>query len=222
MPNKMKSEQDLIASIITNTKRSYNYRNLSIYEIAIDIASLRDLKGNLKEVAEIAKISLNMLGKFLAVFKLSEASLNLVKSRVIDSVEIVYSLAKYPPETQNEIAQFIIDGKLKSQDVRALSSYIKANPNQNTVELIDKFLSTKNIKVSVLKFPVQDGFQQEDFCSSMLQILGNENLLSIEFDNKIGTLKILKEGEIVLRRKAKENNFNLNQYMDWLIKLHTT
>src|SRR5437764_5953125 len=114
----MKTEQELLVSLLGNTGRSNNRRNISIYQIAENIIALSKIKGGIKNVAGLLGISTGMLNKFLSVKKLSPEVLQLVKERKIDSVEAINIIAKFPYKVQKVISEKTISHKLSSQDIR--------------------------------------------------------------------------------------------------------
>ena len=208
----MKSKEEVIARLILSTKRKN--REFHLIDIADDIDWLKHELGSLDEVAKIIGISTGMLNQFLRAKKLTKKLQELVKRRKIDSVDMVHNLCKFSPDDQDVIGKAIADNKINTRDLRYLSPLRKEFPNERIDTLLDKVVSSKNIKVSVIKFKKEDLLKSyENFKKDIESIVLPENLLALITDSNICEIKLTKEGEKLLRLEAKHKGKSLKDYI---------
>lgn len=212
------NESELIARLIASTKRKK--RNFSIVEIADDIVRLKKLyTGNLKKVAATLGLSVGMLNQFLSVFKLPEEIKKLVHERKIDSVALVFLLSKLSREDILGLHTEIMSGNLNSQELKILLPFRKQHPDQNITELLQQVHASKNIKVSVMQFPKNVVQKTQNNLSEIIKtLIGEENFVTIDSDEKLFYIKIKKSGEKILRNIAKDKKMSLSDLMITLIK----
>ena len=194
-----------IARVILSTKRKN--RQFSLFEIANDINALSNAKGGLKEVANTIGISTGMLNQFLSVFKLPKTVIELVKNRNIDSVSMVHYLTKFDDNDSVKLSKLLASNKLSSQDLRILIPYRKQHKEADILDLVEKIHASKNIKVSVIRINKQDTIKSTSELHTIFSDhVGAENVIMIDMKNEIIDIKLAKEGEKILRDKAKTNN----------------
>lgn len=208
----MNSNEKVLIRLISNTKRLR--RQNSILEIASDIEFLKKEYGSLKKLSELVGISAGMLNKFLAVEKLSPTVQQFVQSRQVDSVETVFQLAKFPKPEQEKLANLFMAGKINSQDIRLIHPLKKAYPDKSADELAKMVLESKNRKISVINFDKSNLKSSLTAVENKFKItIGVDGFLGIELINGKGKIRLSKEGEIALRRIAKENNKTLKEFV---------
>ena len=208
------NEAEVKGRLIKNTRTKNRISNL--IDIAEDILWLKNKEGSLTKVASIVKVSENMLSKFLSVNKLSDRLKKLVKNRDLDSVSAVYNLSKYSPEIQEKLANAYLKGEIDTHEIKYLSPLIRRNPNSSIEELIDRLNSSKNIRLSVIKYEIPSQNITKQHITNKLSFLGEE-LYSIDLQQNCATIKITKEGENMLRSKAKEKNQTLGEFVKRLL-----
>lgn len=191
-----------IARVILSTKRKK--RQHSLYDIALDIDSLKKAKGSISAVAKIIGISSGMLSQFLSVFKLPNPVIELVKKREIDSVSMVHHLSKFQNDDLLKLSELLSSNQLSSGDLRILIPYRKQYKNETILELVDKIHSSKNIKVSVIRINKDDTSKSISELNSIFSYqVGDSNVIEIEPNNDLIDIKITKQGENILREKAR-------------------
>lgn len=199
-----------IARLILSTKRKR--RQFSLYEIALDINTLKKSIGNINEVASIIGISSGMLNQFLSVFKLPDPVIELVKKREIDSVSMIHYLSKFNNEDLLILSELLSTKKLSSQDLRILIPYRKQHKSESIQDLVKRIHSSKNIKVSVIRINKQDTSKSIiELKSNFSNQVGIENLIQIEFNNEFIDIKLSKQGEKILKEKAKMSKKSLEE-----------
>jgi hypothetical protein len=205
-----------IARVILSTKRKS--RQYSLLDIATDIDALKEAKGGMQEISKIIGVSAGMLSQFLSVFKLPKPVIQMVKERKIDSVSVVHNLSRFNEEDILNLAELLVSKKLSSQDLRVLIPYRKQYLNESIINLVEKIHLSKNIKVSVIKIDKNDTTKTiNELDSHFATQVGRENLLKIETNKNNIDIKLTKQGEKILRQRAKQNKKSLQELITSLI-----
>jgi len=206
-----------IARVILSTKRKL--RQYSLLEIANDIEFLKIEKGGIKNVAMLIGISTGMLNQFLSVFKLPPSILELIKERKIESVSLAHLLSKFKHDDAIQLAQIVVNKGLTSQELRKILPYRKKYPNDPISEIVQRVLNSKNIKVSVIRFPSSDlKSNLAEMEAKVIELIGKENFLTIEKSKTNIDLKIKPIGEKKLRGVAKNQKISLQELIKKIIK----
>jgi hypothetical protein len=172
----------------------------------------------LKSVSESVQLSTTMLSRFLKVFDVSEKARELMKSRQIDSVTIIHTLAMFPYEEQNTIIDYIVNKEFDTQSIRGLKELRDGLPNEDIEVLIKRMIDSRNVKVSVIKFDKQDLMISIDILSEKLNtIVGQENLRECYLNGISGYIKLSKKGENLLRQYAKNNKITFQNLIHKLL-----
>lgn len=213
----METKEEIISRLLLNTKR--NKRRDNIIKIAKDISWLKNELGNLQKVSEEIGISTGMLNRFLSVEKLSDTVKNLVENRQIDKISEVNSLSKFSPIDQEKIAKLLLSKQLNNQDLKTLPPLRKRYPNGDIEALAKKISKSANIKVYVINFYIGDLHKDKEYFRTYLDgLLDNKELLDLVFFNNIGSIKITKEGEKILRAKAKDQNLSFKEFINTILQ----
>jgi len=145
---------DAQAILIANTRKPRPaMRTSNLLEVADAIVRLRDVYGDLKPVASIARVSVEMLQRFLSVRDLSGPIKKLVASREIDSLNVVYYMHKMSAADQARVARAALKGMLSGSDVRALAPVHHRDPKAGAAGLIERQIASKDRKVYVIQLP---------------------------------------------------------------------
>lgn len=199
-----RSREQLIASLILNTKR--NKRLNSLIEIAEDIESLSKETGGVDEVAKLIGISTHMLNQFLSVQKLSKKVREKVASRELDSVSVANYIAKYDEKDQEYLADNYINGYLNSQDIRVLGPLRTKFPKTAIDALAEKVIKSKDIKVSVFYVQLPSEMSSVELTDKIMNVVHEDDIISIEVKGFLGIIKLTKEGEDLLKERSKGRN----------------
>ena len=206
-----------VARVILSTKRKN--RQYSILEIANDINFLSNELEDINNVSKIIGISNEMLRQFLSVLKLPSEIISLVTERKIDSVSQVYYLSKYKKEDALILAKQLSNKELSSQDLRIILPYRKQFPNDSIFDLVDRVKKSKNIKVSVFRFAREEVLKNKTQLEEIFyNLIGKENLLTIEYTEKLIDIKVTRAGEKLLRLRAENDKLNLQGFIKKIIK----
>ncbi|MDX2303732.1 MAG: hypothetical protein NW226_13085 [Microscillaceae bacterium] len=212
----MKTVEESLTRVIQNTGtvgHQKKIRPLSLFEVAEDISFLKEVLGGIRYVSERVSLSAGMLNRFLKVFELDEEVLEMVKNREIDSIAIVNSLATFQKDDQIYLANLVLNKELNSQDLRALSPFRKQFQSDTIHDVVQHFKKTKNIKVSVINFHTEDLHKDKATLKvDLSELIGESEIVDISFFQEIGSIKITKKGEQILRIKAKESRQSLQKF----------
>src|SRR5665213_1350924 len=136
--------EEALAALLANTKR--HQRKLSLVGIYHYLEIAKKSLGGLDNVAHLIGISSKMLKQFESVRLLTPEVKKLFENRKIDSVDIAVHLASFSANEQKIISREIVEGKIDSNDVRAIK-YLGQSTNESSIEKkLDKVVTSKNIK----------------------------------------------------------------------------
>ncbi len=153
------SEDEALAIIAAGLRR--RRRQLDLVTIAQSIRYLTKLYDSKRSVAERAQVSVNMLDKFLAIWKLTPEVRELSRNRDIDRVMDVFWLSKVrDEEKQRELAEVIAGDGLKTQEVRDIVRILRDSPGAEVSEIVDRVKDSRpeTQRVYAVVMPLR-GFQ---------------------------------------------------------------
>lgn len=207
----------VIARVIVSTKT--HRRQFSLFDIAEDIKLLKIAFGSMQKVSAQIGITSGMLNKFLSIYKLPDEIIDIVKSRQIDRVSIVYHLSKFKEEDIIELAHLIVTNGLSSNDLKILAPYRKQFPKEPIKDLINKINDSKNIKVSVIRISKNDLKKNTHLIKdTIINLVGAENFLTVDSHDNYMDIKVTALGEKNLRELAKKRNQSFQELIAQLIK----
>ncbi|NQU88225.1 MAG: hypothetical protein HQ541_20955 [Mariniphaga sp.] len=169
----------------------------------------------MKKVADVISVSTNMLNRFLSVKKLNPEVQKLFYTREIDNINLAYYIKNLNFSDQLILAKKYASGEMNSQDIRVLMPLRKINPDSNIIDLCEKVMKSKNIKIYIAQFEVLAYPTSKDTLTIKFEkLIGKKNLYSISLDNNTCTLKVTKTGEKQLREIAKSKNKSLQSFLN--------
>lgn len=205
------------ARILLSTKRKS--RQYSLFDIASDILFLKNESGGINNVSKLIGISTGMLNQFLSVFRLPSEIMELIKQRKIKSVSIAHTLSKFNHDDSIQLAQYVINEGLTSQELRIILPFRRKNQSEPIKEIVKRVLDSKNIKVSVIRFSTSDLKNNlSKLETKVTELIGKENFLTIEKSNTNIDLKITPVGEKKLREVAKSKKVSFQELIKEIIK----
>ena len=205
------------ARILLSTKRKS--RQYSLFEIASDILFLKNETGGISNVSKLVGISPGMLNQFLSVLKLPSEIIELTKQREIESVSIAHNLSKFNHDDSIQLALYVINEGLTSQELRIILPFRRKNQSDPIKEIVKRVLASKNIKVSVIRFSISDLENNlSKLETKVIKLIGKENFLIIEKSDTKIDLKITANGEKKLREVAKNNKVSFQELIKKIIK----
>lgn len=217
-----------LAKIGAGTKRKK--RDINLLEVSEEIKSLYENYNSLNKVAEIVKLSPEMVREFLKIPELEEEVKDLIRLNKIDSVDIGYRISKINGDDQIVLAKNIVKKNLTSDDVRAVVRFKIDNPGLPIETVIDRVLNSKNKKVYVAYLEIEENVFEElskklkgkdltKFLREKFRDIVPEKLIdSFELKERLIILKVVQDAPRMLRNKAKALKIPLANLANEMIK----
>lgn len=217
-----------LAKIGKGTRRKK--RDINLLEVAEGIRTLYDTKKSLDKVADIVKLSPEMVREFLKVTELDEKVKKLIRNNLIKGVDIAYRISKLSKKNQILLAKQVVDKNLSSDDVRAIIKYNIDNPRMSIERATNRVIRSKTKKVYVAYLGIEkDTFEKlaerKKNAAKIIRSLFNaflchEFIISFELNGRVVITKVSKEGLQEMRAKARELKVPLAKLADALLKEH--
>lgn len=204
--------------LLANTKTKK--RPFNILEVA-NLINIVLKKQSLNELATTLGIKAAMLSKFLSVYKLPKFIQELVESRVIDSVAVVFYLSKLNETDLQELLPLLKEDKINSVELKSFLPFRTKHPSQSIIELYKQHIASKNIKVSVIRLAETDlksGI--ENLKNNLSNLLPQSEIIAIEQNKKFVDIKLTKEGENLVRDEAKKRNITLQNLIQEIVNCY--
>jgi hypothetical protein len=144
--------------------------------------------------------------------------LKLIADRKIDSITNAHYLTKFNSTDILEISKLLVAHQLTSQDLRALVPYRRKHSTETIHELVNKIQSSKDIKISVIRIPKEATRKSIDELRVILmKYVDSDSLNSVEDTGAYISIKLLKKGEIQLRKVASLKQVSLQDFVTSII-----
>jgi len=217
-----------LAKIGKGTRRKY--RDLDLLDVSEEIKSLYLSLKSLSKVAELTKLSPEMVREFLQVNKLDPRVKRLIKKRLINSVDIAYRLSKLKKDDQYILAKLLIKNGFTSKDIRNVVNFKLDNPKVSLMRATERVIQSKDKKLFVGYFGIEkdvfDSLSQlpnkkrsnENIIKSIfLEIVTEPFLVDFELNGRVVIIKVTREGLSKLRIKARLLRIPLKQIANRLV-----
>jgi hypothetical protein len=209
------SSRDLqsLAKIGKGTKRKK--REINLLEIAEEMEDFYAVNNSLEKVAELVKLSPEMVRQFLKINDLDENAKELIRAGLISSVDIGYRLSKLTRKDQATLAKRIVDDRLSSDDVRSIIRFKMDNPRMNIQNVTKKLLESKDKKIYVAYLGIEeDVFErlvkkhksrdcEKVILNLLRRFISPKHIVSFDLNGRVIFLKVSKEGLNKAREEAK-------------------
>jgi len=203
-------------------------RDINLLKLSEEIKSLYNTYKSLNKVADLIKLSPEMIREFLKINDLEKEVKELIRRGLINSVDIGYRISKLSEKDQIIFARNIVEKKLSSKVVRAIIRYKLDNPKMPIEKAISKVIKSKDKMVYIVYLSVEKGTyekilekkREEIIASIFNNIIPKKYLISIEVNECVITLKVSKEGLVEVRNQAKRLKVPLAKVADKLVKEH--
>ena len=210
------NDAEVISQLITNTKTKS--REVDLITISDTVSQFVEISGGLSNAANALSISPGMLNQFLIIKKLNPSVKSLIKNKKINSISVAYNLSKFKEDDQEILAKLIISKDINSLDLRLVAPMRKQFPDLEVGQLVNRLLNSKDRKVSVIKFDKEDApGSVSDIIYRFEKLVGSELLECFEDKNQI-VVKVSKEGESLLRKKARANKKTLTEFIYQILR----
>lgn len=199
-----------IAKIGKGTRRKK--RDINLLELSEEIKSLYTIHKSLNKVADVVKLSPEMVREFLKITELEGEVKELIKLGLISSVDIGYRVSKLPGKDQIIFAKHIAEKNLSSNDVRAIVRYKIDNSKMPIERAINEVIQSKDKKTYVAYLGIEEDtyekLSEKNRTNIVRSIFNNvitkDSVVSFEINGRVVIVKILKEGLQEMRNKAKK------------------
>jgi len=216
----LKHEQKLeeaLALIIACTRRVK--RTKDIVTLAKNISYAEQRMEGLGAVAQAVRLSVQQLKDFLAVEKLCDEVKALVENRAIDSVDMVKTISNMAPDKQKVLANYLVEGKLTSEDVRIIVAFAKRFPQKSMTKVIKNYEKSKDVRVYVVEFRITSDFGGKVKLQRWFgEIVGRRQIRSLLVKDGVGVLKVSSTGLKNLRAAVRENKTTLRKFVASVVK----
>lgn len=207
---------DAQAAVLGNTRRAR--RKLPLTEIATRLRLMCDAVGGVEKVAPLVDLSAEMVRQFLRVEKLVPAVRRLVEQGRIQSVDIADRISRLPARDQIPVAQAVVQGRLRSEDVRAIVSLRRDAPDLPIADVMRRVEASRPIKEYLVEFRVPHGRPgQKVLRARFARIVGAANIRSLQLNGNIGILALTAHGNEALARAARSRGGTRRELVDSLV-----
>ena len=208
-----REDEKSIAFLLANTRKQKRPNNL--IEIVDCIERLVNRFGTVKIVSEIVDVSSEMLKKFLSIKNLHPDIQKMFEERTLDSVTIGHLLTSFEEKEQLKIAKQVIAGNLKSDDLKVLVPFKRSTAGLDIGELINKVVSSKNIKVYLIYFYIPQNLNRKNLIINCFRkYIDKSDISFLELKNNVASLGLTINGLKKLRASAKTRKLPLRKFIN--------
>lgn len=218
---------DSLAKILKGTKRKK--RDINLLEVSKELGNLHKNYNSLRRVAEVVKLSPEMVRQFLKINELEKEVKELIKLNKINSIDTGYRLSKIKGNDQILLAKEIVSKNLSSDDVRGIVKFKIDNPGIPIERVIHKVLDSKDKKIYVAYLQIEEKTFEK--FSEKVKEKNKEKMIKSIFDNfidpghifsfdlngRVVILKISRQGSREIRNNAKKLKVPLAKLADVLV-----
>lgn len=207
--------EDALATLIASTRRGK--RKLPLSDVCKNLIIARDGLGSLNKVGDTIGLSMEMLRQFSRYEKLEPNVKKLVDKGKIQSVDIMDRISRLPTADQLSVAHAAVREGLTSDDLRAIVSLRKALPQKKIITVIDRIITSRNIKEYVVEFRIPKGVESTEIKVRFRKLLGTERIISYADKHGIGTMILNVEGKNRLQEIAKKKHLTKRSLVNKVI-----
>jgi hypothetical protein len=217
-----------LAKIGKGTRRKK--REINLLEVSEEIKSLYEINKSLDKVANIVKLSSEMVREFLKITELEEEVKEIIKVGKIKSVDIAYRISKLQGGDQTKLAKQIVEDNISSKDVRNIVQYKIDNAKISIEDAIKNNIQSKDKKIYVAYLGIdKDVFEKlldkikdknfEDTIRSILEnIVDKKSIVYWGINGRVIVLKIEKNALKKMREIAKDLKVPLAKLANALVE----
>jgi len=201
-----------LALIIACTRRIK--RPKDIVTLAKSISYAEKHMGDLEAVAKAMGLSVRQLKDFQTVEDLCADVRSLVAKRAVDSVDVVKTISKLPPEKQKTLATYFADGKITSKEVRIITSFARNFPDRPIKKVITDYNKSKDIRVYVAEFRLPVRFNNRvGLRKQFEEIVGRKEITNWRIRDRVVILEMTELGHKNLRKAVRKQRTTLRKFV---------
>jgi len=217
-----------LAKIAKGTKRKRKYVNE--LEVAQELNSIYLRCNSLAKLAEIVKLSPEMVRQIKSLVTLQDEVKSLYRKGSLKGYDIGYRISKLKKNDQAVLANHVLSNKLSSDDVRSIVKHRSGNPKLSIQRVINEVIRSKDRKVYVAYLGIEEetfekllknikkGDQERILKRIFKNTIDERFLASFELNGRVAIIKVHKQGLQHLRNSAKRLGVPLAKLADALVR----
>jgi len=204
-----------LVRLVGSTRRLRRVKNL--LEVAIELEVAEKLLGGREAVAKEIGLSEEMLREFASVTNLHKSVKQMVKAGLVTSVDTAYRISILPKSEQLQVARGYVKNELSGKEVRDVIALRKRNPGCDLGEIIESVKRDRDIIQYVIKFRLNVKKGIRVLRQRFSQIIGKENIISLETDGRIAKLILSEKGRRILQEEAKKRKMTKRKLIQLIV-----
>lgn len=206
-----------LVCLVGSTRRNRRAKNL-LY-VAKELKIAEKLLGSRRAVAKQIRLSEEMLREFASVMKLDKSVMQMVKDRLLTSVDVAYRISMLNKSDQLKVAQAYVKKDLSGKDVKEVVALWKKNTKCTVEEVVRRIKSSRDIVQYVIRFRRREKEGLAVLRRKFAAILGKDNIVSLEIKGKIVNLTISEKGRQILQQEAKKHGLTKRKLIERVIEM---
>lgn len=206
-----------LVCLVGSTRRNRRAKNL-LY-VAKELKIAEKLLGSRRAVAKQIRLSEEMLREFASVMKLDKSVMQMVKDKLLTSVDVAYRISMLNKSDQLKVAQAYVKKDLSGKDVKEVVTLWKKNTKCTVEEVVRRIKSSRDIVQYVIRFRRREKEELAVLRRKFAAILGKDNVVSLEIKGKIVNLTISEKGRQILQQEAKKHGLSKRKLIERVIEM---
>lgn len=206
-----------LVCLVGSTRRNRRAKNL-LY-VAKELKIAEKLLGSRRAVAKQIRLSEEMLREFASVMKLDKSVMQMVKDKLLTSVDVAYRVSMLNKSDQLKVAQAYVKKDLSGKDVKEVVALWKKNTKCTVEEVVRRIKSSRDIVQYVIRFRRREKEELAVLRRKFAAILGKDNVVSLEIKGKIVNLTISEKGRQILQQEAKKHGLSKRKLIERVIEM---
>ena len=204
-----------LVRLVGSTRRNHRAKNL--LEVATELQVAKKLLGSRKDIAKRIGLSEEMLREFASVNRLDKSVQNMIKKGLLSSVDVAYRISMLPKSEQLQVARGYVKNELSGKEVRDVIALRKRNPGCDLGEIIESVKRDRDIIQYVIKFRLNVKKGIRVLRQRFSQLIGKENIISLETDGRIAKLILSEKGRRILQKEAKKRKMTKRKLIQLIV-----
>lgn len=204
-----------LVRLVGSTRRLRRVKNLM--EVANELEVAEKLLGGREVVAKEIGLSEEMLREFASVKNLHRSVKQMVKAGLFTSVDTAYRISMLPKSEQLQVARRYVKNELSGKEVRDVIALRKRNPGYAIGEIIERIKRDREIIQYVIKFRLNVKKGIRVLRQRFSQLIGKENIISLEADGRIANLVVNEDGRRTLQEEAKKRKMTKRKLIQLIV-----
>jgi len=214
-PAEQERLEKALVRLVGSTRRLRRVKNLM--EVANELEVAEKLLGGREVVAKKIGLSEEMLREFASVTNLHKSVKEMVKAGLVTSVDTAYRISMLPKSEQLQVARWYVKNELSGKEVRDVIALRKRNLGCDLGEIIESVKRDRDIIQYVIKFRLNVKKGIRVLRKRFSQLIGKENVISLETDGRIAKLILSEMGRRILQEEAKKRKMTKRKLIQLIV-----